>query len=43
MVPAMVVERESLPRNPNGKSDRRLLAEELKDSFAPSEAARETE
>ena len=43
MVPAMVVERESLPRNPNGKIDRRLLAEELKDSFAPGGAARETE
>src|SRR5262249_38504634 len=34
MVPARVVLREgSLPRNPNGKIDRKLMAQEMKDLF----------
>jgi acyl-CoA ligase (AMP-forming) (exosortase A-associated) len=33
MVPAMVVWEESLPRNPNGKIDRKRLAGELQDLF----------
>jgi acyl-CoA ligase (AMP-forming) (exosortase A-associated) len=33
MVPLLVIERASLPRNPNGKIDRKLLAHELADSF----------
>ena len=33
MVPAMIVWQESLPRNPNGKIDRKRLAGELQDLF----------
>lgn len=33
MVPLRVVERATLPRNPNGKIDRKLLAGELADTF----------
>jgi len=33
MVPAMIIERRSLPRNPNGKIDRKLLATEFCDYF----------
>ena len=33
MVPASIVARESLPRNPNGKIDRKRLADELGDLF----------
>ena len=33
MVPAMIVWHESLPRNPNGKIDRKRLAGELRDLF----------
>jgi len=33
MLPAQVTVRESLPRNPNGKIDRKLLAQELQDLF----------
>jgi len=33
MVPLLVIERTSLPRNPNGKIDRKLLAHELAASF----------
>ncbi|MDH3314169.1 MAG: acyl-CoA ligase (AMP-forming), exosortase A system-associated [Betaproteobacteria bacterium] len=40
MVPARVMVREgSLPRNPNGKIDRKLLAQELQDLFEPPMAA----
>ena len=39
MVPLLIVERASLPRNPNGKIDRKLLAIELADSL-PVERAR---
>jgi len=36
MVPARIAVREgSLPRNPNGKIDRQLLASEMQDEFAP--------
>jgi acyl-CoA ligase (AMP-forming) (exosortase A-associated) len=36
MVPARIVERTgSLPRNPNGKIDRKLLAQEFQDLFEP--------
>jgi acyl-CoA synthetase (AMP-forming)/AMP-acid ligase II len=36
MVPARVAVREgSLPRNPNGKIDRKLIAQEMLDLFAP--------
>jgi acyl-CoA ligase (AMP-forming) (exosortase A-associated) len=36
MVPARIITREgSLPRNPNGKIDRKLMAEELQDLFEP--------
>ncbi|MGB0712006.1 MAG: acyl-CoA ligase (AMP-forming), exosortase A system-associated [Gammaproteobacteria bacterium] len=35
MVPAHVEPRSSLPRNPNGKIDRKTLALELKDLFTP--------
>jgi acyl-CoA synthetase (AMP-forming)/AMP-acid ligase II len=36
MVPARVTVREgSLPRNPNGKIDRKLIAQEMQDLFAP--------
>lgn len=38
MVPQRVIERASLPRNPNGKFDRKLMAEEL--AKAPAEAPR---
>jgi acyl-CoA synthetase (AMP-forming)/AMP-acid ligase II len=35
MVPARVIPRErSLPRNPNGKIDRKLLAQEMEELFA---------
>ena len=33
MVPTSIIERNSLPRNPNGKIDRKLLATELRDYF----------
>jgi len=33
MVPLLIVTRETLPRNPNGKIDRKLLAIELADTF----------
>jgi acyl-CoA synthetase (AMP-forming)/AMP-acid ligase II len=34
MVPARIIERRtSLPRNPNGKIDRKLLAEEFRGLF----------
>jgi len=33
MVPALIIERRSLPRNPNGKIDRKLLATEFSDYF----------
>ena len=33
MVPTDVIERDSLPRNPNGKIDRKLLASEFSDYF----------
>jgi len=33
MVPLRIESRESLPRNPNGKIDRKLLTQELKDLF----------
>jgi acyl-CoA synthetase (AMP-forming)/AMP-acid ligase II len=36
MVPQRVVERESLPRNANGKIDRRLLAAEVAELFQES-------
>ena len=39
MVPHDVVGRPTLPRNPNGKIDRRILAEELKDAFKPKDPA----
>ena len=36
MVPARVIPREgSLPRNPNGKIDRKLLAQELQELYEP--------
>jgi acyl-CoA synthetase (AMP-forming)/AMP-acid ligase II len=36
MVPARVIPREgSLPRNPNGKIDRKLMAQELQELFEP--------
>jgi acyl-CoA ligase (AMP-forming) (exosortase A-associated) len=38
MVPALFVERPTLPRNPNGKIDRPALAQELRRSFQPAEA-----
>jgi acyl-coenzyme A synthetase/AMP-(fatty) acid ligase len=34
MVPAEIVFREALPRNPNGKIDRKRLSVELSDLFA---------
>lgn len=37
MVPAQVQRRESLPRNPNGKIDRKVLAHEIADLFQESE------
>ena len=40
MVPASIVARESLPRNPNGKIDRKRMADELGDLFR--EGANET-
>ena len=33
MVPAAIMEKDSLPRNPNGKIDRKLLATEFNDHF----------
>ena len=38
MVPLQIVERATLPRNPNGKIDRKLLAGEMADAF-PQETA----
>ncbi|HEY9548143.1 MAG TPA: hypothetical protein VIR45_01465, partial [Kiloniellaceae bacterium] len=40
MVPALVVERPALPRNPNGKIDRQALASELREAFLPQEPRR---
>ncbi|MRI31598.1 acyl-CoA ligase (AMP-forming), exosortase A system-associated [Endozoicomonas sp. OPT23] len=37
MVPAKVIEKASLARNPNGKIDRKTLANEFKDLFADAE------
>ena len=34
MVPASVIEKERLARNPNGKIDRKVLAEEYKNLFS---------
>jgi hypothetical protein len=40
MVPARVLLRErSLPRNPNGKIDRKLMAQEMLDLFDPDRNA----
>jgi acyl-CoA synthetase (AMP-forming)/AMP-acid ligase II len=37
MMPALIQRREgNLPRNPNGKIDRKLLAQELRDIFPES-------
>ena len=33
MVPLLVIERANLPRNPNGKIDRKLLSGELAETF----------
>jgi acyl-CoA ligase (AMP-forming) (exosortase A-associated) len=41
MVPALLVERSQLPRNPNGKLDRPALAGELSGAFLPQEAQHE--
>lgn len=39
MLPARIVlQKDSLPRNPNGKIDRKLLAQELRNSFSDSRA-----
>jgi acyl-CoA ligase (AMP-forming) (exosortase A-associated) len=38
MVPAKFVERQHLPRNPNGKIDRPALARELRAAFQPEDA-----
>ena len=38
MVPGRFVERDSLPRTPNGKIDRKLLADEIADSFREASA-----
>ncbi len=39
MVPHQVIERDSLPRNPNGKIDRTVLAAEFADTFQPENGA----
>lgn len=41
MVPALVLERSELPRNPNGKHDRTALAGELSGAFLPQQEQRE--
>jgi acyl-CoA ligase (AMP-forming) (exosortase A-associated) len=38
MVPLLIAERSSLPRNPNGKIDRKLLAEEFAEAFLEAKA-----
>jgi hypothetical protein len=38
MVPSLIVEKPVLPSGPNGKIDRKTLAEEFRDVFAAREA-----